>query len=85
MIAARDVAPSEVVAAHLARIAQVNAVVSLRDRDAVVAEARALDDAPRRGWMHGLPVSVKDLANVAGMPTSFGSPCSRGWWPRRTT
>jgi amidase len=82
LIAARQVAPSEVVAAHLARIAavngRVNAVVSLRDPDAVMADARALDDAPRRGWMHGLPVAVKDLANVAGMPTSFGSPLLAG-------
>jgi amidase len=82
LIAARKVAPSEVVAAHLARITavngRVNAVVSLRDPEAIMAEARALDDAPRGGWMHGLPVAVKDLANVAGMPTSFGSPLFAG-------
>ncbi|MFN4159536.1 MAG: amidase [Gemmobacter sp.] len=78
MIAARDVAPSEVVAAHLARMSTqgpgINAVVSPRDPDTVMAEARTLDDAPRKGWLHGLPVAVKDLVNVAGMRTTFGSP-----------
>ncbi|QYK43227.1 MAG: amidase [Paracoccaceae bacterium] len=81
-IAARTVAPSEVAAAFLARIAKVNptinAVVSQRDPETVMAEARLLDDAPRSGWLHGLPLSVKDLANVAGMPTSFGSPLFAG-------
>ena len=63
MIAAREVAPSEVMAAHLDRIdavnGAVNAVVSLRDRDVLMAEARAADDAPRQGWLHGLPLAVK--------------------------
>ena len=62
MIAAREVAPSEVMAAHLDRIeavnGAVNAVISLRDREALMAEARAADDAPRQGWLHGLPFAV---------------------------
>jgi amidase len=43
-----------------------------------MAAARAADAAPRRGWMHGLPVAVKDLANAAGLPTSMGSPLFAG-------
>ncbi|MFT4800128.1 MAG: amidase, partial [Candidatus Azotimanducaceae bacterium] len=27
-----------------------------------------------QGWLHGMPYAVKDLANVAGFITSFGSP-----------
>ena len=56
----------------------VNAIVSLRDGDDLLAEARAADNAPRKGWMHGIPVAVKDLANVKGLPTSQGSPLFAG-------
>ena len=68
--------------ATLARIAAVNpgltAIVALRDADALMAEARAADRAPRRGWLHGMPFAVKDLADVAGLPTSQGSPALAG-------
>ncbi len=77
-IARRDVLPSEVMAAFLDRIARVNpainAVVALRDPDALMAEARALDDVEPRGWLHGLPFAVKDLQNVAGVRSTSGFP-----------
>ncbi len=64
--------------ATLARIeavnGDVNAIVSLRDPETLLAEARAADQAPDRGALHGLTVAVKDLANVAGIVTSEGSP-----------
>jgi amidase len=44
-------------AAFLARIAAVNralnAIVAMRDADALMAEARAADDAPRRAGCMG--------------------------------
>lgn len=85
LVAARKVAPSEIAAAHLERIASVNgavnALVSLRDPDEVMAEARALDDAPRKGWLHGLPVAVKDLVATRGLRTTFGSPLFADYVP----
>ena len=77
-IAARKVAPSEVMAAHLARLnavnGAVNAIVSPRDPDVLMAEARALDDAEPNGWLHGIPFAVKDLVEVAGIRSTHGSP-----------
>ena len=66
-----------VMTAHLDRTDALNpgltAIVSRPPRDRLLAEARAADAAPRRGWLHGMPVAVKDLAQVAGLPTSWGS------------
>ena len=84
-IAGRNLRPSEVMAACLDRIAAVNpainAVVSLRDRDALMAEARALDDAPPNGALFGLPVAIKDLAPTKGIRTTWGSPIHAGHVP----
>ncbi|MDD9723138.1 amidase [Sulfitobacter sp. PR48] len=77
-IAAGELSAAELMQATLARIAAVNgtvnAVVALRDADLLMAEARAADAAPRKGWLHGIPMAIKDLANVAGLTTSSGSP-----------
>ncbi|MCE2748375.1 MAG: hypothetical protein LW715_06250 [Rhodobacter sp.] len=53
-IAAGDLAPSDVMAAFLGQIAalnpEINAVVSLRDPDLLLAEARAADDRALPVW-----------------------------------
>ena len=56
----------------------VNAIVSLRDGDELLSEARAADDTPRKGWLHGIPMAIKDLANAKDLPTSMGSPLFAG-------
>lgn len=77
-IAIQKLSAVEVMHATLARIeavnSDVNAIVSLRGADDLLAEAKAADNAPRKGWLHGIPMAIKDLANAAGLPTSMGSP-----------
>jgi aspartyl-tRNA(Asn)/glutamyl-tRNA(Gln) amidotransferase subunit A len=70
----------EVMKAVLDRVdathADLNAVVARRDRDALLAEARAADARIGRGDarpLEGVPLGVKDLEDVAGMVTSEGS------------
>ena len=82
---AGELTAEEIMHAHLDRIARtnsrINAVISLRDRDELLAEAREADRSPRKGWLHGLPVAVKELAAVRGIRTTWGSPIYRDHIP----
>ncbi len=60
-----------------------NAIVALRDADDLLTEARALDAGSNRGALHGLPIAVKDLANVEGIVSSQGSPIFQNHVPKR--
>eukprot|EP01132_Coremiostelium_polycephalum_P016863 gene16863-20238_t len=68
--------------AYLAQVERfnptVNALVSLRSHEDVLAEAaqrdRELDQGQSRGWMHGMPQAIKDLAATQGLRTTLGSP-----------
>ncbi|MFJ5718608.1 amidase [Streptomyces sp. NPDC093149] len=53
------------------------------DRNAAVRRARLLDDGPRQGLLHGVPVGVKDIIDTADQPTGYGSPRHRGHRPDR--
>lgn len=77
---ARRVSAEELMRATLARIGErnhVNAIVSLRDPETLLAEARAADAAPRKGWLQGVPMAIKDLADAEGLATTWGSPLFR--------
>jgi amidase len=81
MLRRREVSAREVIAAHIARIEAydpaVNAVIT-RTFETALAQAAAADEALARGrltgLLHGLPVAHKDLADTAGVRTTYGSP-----------
>ncbi|WP_164658577.1 amidase [Tropicibacter sp. Alg240-R139] len=62
---------------------QVNAIVALRDADALMREAEAADQVKERGPLHGLPIAVKDLVNVAGIASTSGSPSLKDFVPEK--
>ena len=77
MIARKEVSSREVVAAHLARIDEVNprlnAIVRRLDTSALAAadEAdKAVAAGARLGTFHGVPVTVKENIDLAGTPTT---------------
>lgn len=81
-IHARQLSCREVMWAYLGHIErfnpQVNALVSLQEGELLLAEAderdRELSRGASRGWMHGMPQAIKDLAATAGLRTTLGSP-----------
>lgn len=81
-IAAGDLTAEALMQAVLDRVGRVNgplnAIVSLREAEILLAEARGADRETPRGPLHGLPIAIKDLANVRGLPTSLGSPAFAG-------
>lgn len=81
-IASGDLSAVALMEMTLARIADqndaVNAIVSLQDQNLLMDQARDADATDRKGWLHGMPLAVKDLANVKGLPTSMGSPLFAG-------
>ena len=81
-LAARFLSCRELMQATLARIERLNptynAIVSLQDGDALLAQADVRDAqlarGERMGWMHGLPIAIKDLHATRGIRTTLGSP-----------
>ncbi len=80
MIRRREVSAGEVVAAHYARIDEVNPTINalvVPTRDRATAEAQAADAALARGEdpgpLHGLPFTVKDALAVEGQSFSGGT------------
>ena len=52
------------------------------DRDAALAQARALDRMPRRSRLHGVPFGIKDIFDTADLPSEYNSPIWRGHRPK---
>lgn len=79
----------EVMEAYLDRIERlnprINALVSLRSREALLAEARSRDAERNQGRslgpLHGLPIAIKDLSEAKGILCTYGSPLFHDYVP----
>lgn len=87
LIRNRDLSPVEVMQAHIDRIVatnpDINAVVSLAEdamKQAAAAES-AVMKGKELGPLHGVPFTVKDSIDTAGVLTQRGSPIFKGRRP----
>lgn len=85
---ARRISSSELVDRTIRRIESldppINAMV-VRDFDRAREAAKAADDALKRGEqgaLLGVPISVKESFDVAGLPTTWGDPQFRHFMPK---
>jgi aspartyl-tRNA(Asn)/glutamyl-tRNA(Gln) amidotransferase subunit A len=79
-IAARELSPVELMKALLERIGRLDPKLNVfirLDGDAAMAAARSAEteiaSGRQRGRLHGVPVGIKDIMDVAGLPTTCHS------------
>ena len=79
-IAARKLSPVELMNVLLERIGRLDPKLNVfirLDRDAAIDAARAAEaeiaSGHQRGPLHGMPVGIKDIIDVAGLPTTCHS------------
>lgn len=91
LLDAREITPLDLIDAVEDRVSAVDGTLNAlpttcfdRARD----HARRIMEAPppssRRGWLGGLPVAIKDLTDVAGVRTTYGSPLYANHIPDRS-
>ena len=80
----RELSAVELLQHHLARVARLNPAINavvVMDSDRALQRAREADAALARGvdWgpLHGLPMTVKEAFDVAGLPTTWGFEAQR--------
>ena len=87
-VAAREVSSTETVSAALDRLEQVesklNAFITVL-RETALAEAKKADEeighGNYRGALHGVPVTIQDMFETAGVRTTGGSKILKEWLP----
>ncbi len=92
LLRAGEISARELLALHLARIEQTNPVVNAivthtvehAESMAAAADEHLARTGTTLGPLHGLPVAHKDLALVAGVRTTFGSPLFADHVPEHT-
>jgi aspartyl-tRNA(Asn)/glutamyl-tRNA(Gln) amidotransferase subunit A len=90
LIRTKQVSPREVVQAHLDRISavnpEINALVTLMAEDALKAAdaaEKAVMSSAELGPLHGVPFTIKDSIDTAGVLTQQGSKLFAGNIPEK--
>ena len=87
LVRRKEVSPVEIMQIHLDRIAavnpEINAIVTVADGALAAAKAAeaAVMAGDELGPLHGVPFTVKDSIDTAGVLTQRGSPIFRGRLP----
>ena len=89
LIATKELSPVEVIEAHLERVertdGRLNSFITLL-RDESIAAAKRAEQAVMSGAvlgpLHGIPIGLKDLYDVKGVPTTVGSKILRDFVPQ---
>ncbi len=88
LVKSREITPVEILDAHLSAIDRINpklnAIVTLaagQAREAAVAAGDAVTRGGALGFLHGLPIGIKDVTPTAGIRTTFGSPLFKDYVP----
>ena len=89
-IHSKEISCVEVLNAYLSRIQllnpKFNAKVNLVDASELLKIAHLRDAQLSRGesmgWMHGMPIAIKDLSATAGIKTTQGSPIYKDFIPK---
>ena len=88
-----DITPLDLLDAVEKRIAAVEAPVNAlptlcldraRDHARQLLAGQRREAEPEAGWLAGLPVAIKDLTDVAGVRTTYGSPIFANHVPARS-
>ncbi len=87
-IRGRKTSACEVAEAHISRIDEKDGAIGAflaRDTEAVRSEARLIDERLARGEdpgpLAGVPIGIKDVMHVRGLPTTCGSKILKGFRP----
>src|ERR1700687_2561710 len=90
LIRTKELSSREVVQAHLDRIKavnpKINAIVTLMADDALKgadAADKAVANGAELGPLHGVPFTIKDAIDTAGVPTQRGSKVFAGYIPEK--
>ena len=65
---------------------KLNAIVSLKDENEILYEAEKKDEQKDESSMlFGLPIAIKDLSDVSGLPTTYGYKGTKNYLPKKNS